>query len=187
MARAIAISRCVIPGVSRPWTPPSSCGRCRTRLTAARSPPRPRSSSAGPSPGSTTRPHRGGPPASLAACRRAMVSRNLRRYDSLAMGECREEDLWIAGERVPARSGRYASVADPATGEALARVAEAGVEDVGAAVAAARRSFEHGEWRRAAAAERARVLLRLADLLRAGAEDFAVLESRSVGKPIQEA
>src|SRR5260370_40028093 len=72
------------------------------------------------------------------------------------MGECGEEDLWIAGERVPARSGRYASVADPATGEALARVAEAGVEDVGAAVAAARRSFEHGEWRRAPAPGRAR-------------------------------
>ncbi|MBV8199713.1 MAG: aldehyde dehydrogenase [Acidobacteria bacterium] len=103
------------------------------------------------------------------------------------MGERCQEDLWIAGERVPARSGAYVSVADPATGELLARVAEAGIDDVDAAVDAARRSFEQGDWRRATAAERARVLLRLAERLRAAAEELAVLESRSVGKPIQEA
>jgi betaine-aldehyde dehydrogenase len=103
------------------------------------------------------------------------------------MGECREEDLWIAGRRVPARSGRYAAVVNPATGEALAQVAEAGPDDVDAAVAAARESFEHGDWRRATAAARARVLLRLAEGLRAAAEELAVLESRTVGKPIQEA
>jgi len=72
------------------------------------------------------------------------------------MGECCEEDLWIAGQRVPARSGRYASVVNPATGEVLARVAAAGADDVDAAVAAARQSFGHGEWRRASAAERER-------------------------------
>src|SRR6202035_208048 len=119
------------------------------------------------------------------------------------MGESGEEGLWIAGERVPARSGRHGAVVDPATGDVLARVAEAGAEDVDAAVAAARQSFAHGEWRRATAAarqsfahgewrrataaERARVLLQLADRLRAAAEELAVLESRSVGKPIREA
>ena len=99
----------------------------------------------------------------------------------------RDEGLWIGGERVPARSGRYGAVVEPATGDVLARVAEAGAEDVDAAVAAARQSFEHGEWRRATAAERARVLLRLADRLRAAAEELAALESRCVGKPIREA
>src|SRR5258708_26508546 len=103
------------------------------------------------------------------------------------MGACGEEGLWIDGERVPARSGRYSQVVTPATGEVLARVAEGGAEDVGGAVAAARRSFEHGPWRRATAAERARVLQQLADRLRAAAAELAVLESRSVGKPIQEA
>src|SRR5258708_4704034 len=103
------------------------------------------------------------------------------------MGACGEEGLWIDGERVPARSGRYSEVVNPASGEVLARVAEGGAEDVGGAVAAAGRSLERGEGRRPAAGGRARVLLRLADLLRAGAEDLAVLESRSVGKPIQEA
>src|SRR6202047_244271 len=103
------------------------------------------------------------------------------------MVERGEEGLGIAGERVPARSGRYAAVVNPATGDVLAQVAEAGAEDVGAAVAAARDSFERGEGRRGTAAERARVLLRLADRLRAAAEDLAVLESCSVGKPIREA
>jgi betaine-aldehyde dehydrogenase len=107
-------------------------------------------------------------------------------YDLPVMAECCE-DLWIAGKRVPARSGRHAAVVNPATGEVFARVAEAGADDVDAAVAAALQSFERGSWRRATAAERARVLLQLAERLRGAAEELAVLESRSVGKPIQEA
>ena len=96
------------------------------------------------------------------------------------------ENLWIDGERVAARSDRSTPIVNPATGEILARVAEAGAEDVDAAVAAAKRSYEQEAWRRASAAERARVLLRLAERIRGEAEDLATLESRNVGKPIQE-
>jgi betaine-aldehyde dehydrogenase len=78
-------------------------------------------------------------------------------------------------------------VLEPATGEVLARVAAGGAEAVGAAVAAARRSFEQGDWRRMPAMERARVLLRLAGRIREEAGALAELESRNVGKPIQEA
>jgi len=102
-------------------------------------------------------------------------------------GDAPEEGLWIDGERVPARSGRNVPVVNPATGEVLARVAEGGAEDVDAAVGAAQRSFEQGEWRRATAGERARVLLRLAEKIRAAGEELAALESRNVGKPIAEA
>src|SRR4051795_4719957 len=116
-----------------------------------------------------------------------------------------QANLWIDGQPTPARSGRYDPVLNPATGEVIARVAEGGPEDggaavaagrrsvaaggpedVGAAVAAGRRSFETGEWRRASSSERARVLLRLAEKIRAEAEELANLESRNVGKPIQE-
>lgn len=69
----------------------------------------------------------------------------------------------------------------------LASVAQAGPEDVEAAVAAARRAWERGDWRRASAAERARVLLRLAKRIRAEAADLVALESRNVGKPVREA
>jgi len=98
-----------------------------------------------------------------------------------------EENLWIDGERVPARSGRSAPVLNPATGEVLAQVAQGGPEDIDAAVAAAKRSWERGDWRRATTPERARVLLRLAERIRGAAEELATLESRNVGKPIQEA
>jgi betaine-aldehyde dehydrogenase len=106
-------------------------------------------------------------------------------------GHAPERQLWIDGKPVSARSGRFASrfapVTNPATGETLARVAQGGADDINAAVAAARRSFESGEWRRASAMERAAVLLRLAERIRAEAEELAALESRNVGKPIQEA
>src|SRR4051794_36676046 len=98
-----------------------------------------------------------------------------------------DENLWIDGERVPARSGERAPALNPATGEVLAQVAQGGPEDVDAAVAAARRSWERGDWRRATVAERARVLLRLAGRIREEAEELAALESRNVGKPVSEA
>src|SRR4030095_7343896 len=87
-----------------------------------------------------------------------------------------QQGLWINGEATPARSERSAPVFNPATGEILARVAEAGPEDVDIAVTAARHSFERGDWRRASAAERARVLLRLAERIRSEAGGRAAPE-----------
>jgi betaine-aldehyde dehydrogenase len=98
-----------------------------------------------------------------------------------------DEGLWIDGERVPARSGRSAPILEPATGASLAGVAQAGPEDVDVAVAAARRAWETGEWRRATPMERAKVLLRLAERIRAAAPELAALEARNVGKPVAEA
>jgi betaine-aldehyde dehydrogenase len=96
------------------------------------------------------------------------------------------EGLLIDGKRIPATSRARAPVMNPATGEVLAHVAQADAVDADAAVAAARSSYEGGAWRRATAGERARVLLRLAELIRANAEELARLESRNVGKPVGE-
>ncbi|HSS76632.1 MAG TPA: aldehyde dehydrogenase family protein [Thermoanaerobaculia bacterium] len=98
-----------------------------------------------------------------------------------------EAGLWIDGRPVASRFGEPAAVFNPATGEVLARVAQAGPEDVGAAVDAADRAWRRGDWRRATVAERARVLLRLAERIREGSEELAALESRNVGKPLTEA
>ncbi len=97
------------------------------------------------------------------------------------------EGLWIDGRSIPASSGTESQVLSPATGEVVASVAQAGPEDVDAAVAAARRAWERGDWRRASTAERARVLLRLAERIRAEASELAALETQNVGKPVQEA
>ncbi|ADU51624.1 aldehyde dehydrogenase (acceptor) [Thermaerobacter marianensis DSM 12885] len=93
--------------------------------------------------------------------------------------------LFIGGRWQEPRSGRYLVVTDPATGEPLAEVAEAGEEDVDLAVKAARRALE-GTWGKLPPAERGRLLWKLADLLEENAQEFAQLESLNTGKPVTE-
>jgi acyl-CoA reductase-like NAD-dependent aldehyde dehydrogenase len=93
-------------------------------------------------------------------------------------------ELRIGGERVEARDGRTFETFDPATGEAVAEIAYAGPEDVDRAVMAARAAFEEGAWRKAPAAERARMINVLADLIEAHADELAELESLDNGKPV---
>ena len=92
--------------------------------------------------------------------------------------------LVIGGQRVDAADGATFDVGDPSVGERLATIAKAGTVDVDLAVAAALREFEEGTWRRTNATQRGKVLLRVSQLLRERAEDFAVAESRNSGHPI---
>ncbi|MPZ60568.1 MAG: aldehyde dehydrogenase family protein [Propionibacteriales bacterium] len=92
--------------------------------------------------------------------------------------------LLVDGEWVDAIDGGTLPVFDPSTAEELTTVAAAGPKDVDAAVVAARRAFDEGPWRRLSPGERTRLLWRLADLVEEHAEEFAVLESLDVGKPI---
>ena len=85
-----------------------------------------------------------------------------------AVGEAR---LLIDGRLTEARSGqRYANIA-PATEETLGTVADAGVDDAAAAVAAARRAFDESAWARDRAL-RVRCLSQLRDGLRAQAQQL---------------
>ncbi|MFI6319600.1 aminobutyraldehyde dehydrogenase [Nonomuraea sp. NPDC050556] len=70
---------------------------------------------------------------------------------------------------------------NPATGQAFAELADTPVEGVAAAVRRARQAFQ--EWSQTTPAERARVLLRLADLVEADAEELTRLEVEETGKP----
>ena len=97
----------------------------------------------------------------------------------------REHQLLIDGERVPAAGGRTFQTLDPATAKPIADVAHAGPEDVDRAVAAARRALEEGPWSKAPAAERARLMNRLADLIEANADELAELEALDNGKPVK--
>jgi phenylacetaldehyde dehydrogenase len=94
--------------------------------------------------------------------------------------------LFIGGRWVDSASGRTFDTIDPATGEVLAKVAEAGPEDVDRAVAAARKSFESGVWRSLPPAERAKALWRAGDLIEEHALELAQLDSLDNGKPINE-
>ena len=64
-------------------------------------------------------------------------------------------------------SGKTFDTFNPATGEVLTQVAEAGKAEVDQAVAAARKAFDDvgGPWRKMSASERGKVLWRIADLI----------------------
>jgi aldehyde dehydrogenase (NAD+) len=93
--------------------------------------------------------------------------------------------LLIDGERVPAADGRIFQTLDPATAKPIADVAHAGAEDVDRAVAAARKALEEGPWAKAPAAQRARLMNKLADLIEASADELAELEALDNGKPVK--
>lgn len=97
------------------------------------------------------------------------------------------ELLVLGGERTASSDGATFDVIEPGTGEPMAEVAEAGVEDARRAVDVAVRAFEEGAWPRMSATERGRVLLRASTLLRERLESFAAAESRNAGKPINAA
>jgi len=73
---------------------------------------------------------------------------------------------------------------NPATGERLGDVPVAGPREIEAAVAAAREA--QPAWAALAGAERARILRKTAEILRARNDELATLETRDTGKPIQE-
>ena len=95
--------------------------------------------------------------------------------------------LLINGEWVD--SGKSFDTINPATGEVLTQVAEAGAAEVDRAVQAARAAFEKtgkGAWRSLSASERGRLLWRLADLVEKNIDELAELETLDNGKPIFE-
>ncbi len=98
----------------------------------------------------------------------------------------RPKKLLIDGKWVDSVSGKTFETLNPATEEVLCRVAEGGKEDVDRAVIAARKAFETGPWRKMSTAERARIMLRLADLIEQHADELAQIETLDNGKPIME-
>jgi len=96
-----------------------------------------------------------------------------------------DHGLLIGGRWVEPASERRFKTISPATEEVLAEVAEAGEEDVDAAVKAARAAYTK-VWSRMSGAERAKYLYRIARILQERAREFAVLETMNGGKPIKE-
>jgi acyl-CoA reductase-like NAD-dependent aldehyde dehydrogenase len=96
-------------------------------------------------------------------------------------------DLFVAGEFVPSVSGKRFPTINPATGETLAEVSEAGPEDLDRAVAAARKTFEAGPWASMKPRQRGKILLRAAERLQSRAEELGRVETLDNGKPVFEA
>ncbi|AJQ89159.1 betaine-aldehyde dehydrogenase [Xanthomonas oryzae pv. oryzicola] len=92
--------------------------------------------------------------------------------------------LYIGGRYVPARGGHTFEVVNPATGEVLANVHNAGADDLDAAVDRAKTSQQ--QWAALTTVERSRILLRAVALLRERNDAVAEQETRNTGKPLSE-
>src|SRR3954452_20756703 len=88
---------------------------------------------------------------------------------------------FIGGETVGPAEGQMEDVVNPATGSVIASAPLSTKADVDAAVAAAKGAFP--AWAATPPGERARALLRMADMIGEGAEEIADRESADAGKP----
>ncbi|MFK0007247.1 NAD-dependent succinate-semialdehyde dehydrogenase [Paenarthrobacter sp. NPDC090520] len=93
--------------------------------------------------------------------------------------------LLINGQWGPAGSGKTFDVEDPATGKVLLSISDAGAEDGAAALDAA--AAAQADWARTAPRERGEILRRAFELVTERAEDFALLMTLEMGKPLAEA
>ena len=94
-------------------------------------------------------------------------------------------ELFINGKFTSSKDGSYRDSINPATEKTLAKVAEAGVEDVDLAIEAARQAYE-GPWSQMTAAERGKFLFRIARMIQERSRELAIVESLDGGKPIRE-
>ena len=93
--------------------------------------------------------------------------------------------LFIGGQWREGSRGRTIEVEDPATGQVLTTVFDASEQDGAAALDAA--VAAQADWRRTPARDRAEILRRAFDLVTARADEFALLMTLEMGKPLAEA
>ena len=110
--------------------------------------------------------------------------RSRQSWEALASGLEFRSRAFIDGRFVDAASGRTFAATSPIDGRELAQVARCESVDADRAVAAGRRAFVAGDWADAPPKHRKKVLLRLADLMEANADELALLDSLDMGKPV---
>ena len=96
----------------------------------------------------------------------------------------RRFEMFIDGCSVSGPSSADIVRQSPAHGVPVSVYQSGTAREVDAAVAAARRAFDHGDWPRVGGAGRAAVLLRAATLIREHREELAIVETLESGKPI---
>ncbi len=97
----------------------------------------------------------------------------------------KEYGLFINGDFVRPKDGKFFWTVNPATGKRLARIAKGGPADVAAAVAAARKAYVR-VWSKMDPTERGKYLFRIARIIQEKSRELAILESMDGGKPIKE-
>ncbi|THD42619.1 MAG: aldehyde dehydrogenase family protein [Bradyrhizobium sp.] len=98
----------------------------------------------------------------------------------------RDRAMSIAGRAVGG-DGEMIERSSPAHGVVVTRIPRGRAEDARAAIAAARLAFDNGPWPRETASNRARLLLKTADLIDRDRELIAILDTLESGKPLAQA
>ena len=93
-------------------------------------------------------------------------------------------DAFYGGEWHKPKSGRYVDSINPGTGVSLGSFADCDAADIDAAVGAAKKAFD--SWRNTPPFERARLLKRVANVLREHAEELAMIDAADCGNPVHE-
>jgi phenylacetaldehyde dehydrogenase len=95
-----------------------------------------------------------------------------------------KQGMYINGEFCAAKNEQYFDLIEPCTNSVLTQVPSADSSDVDSAINAAKQAFKDSEWSRMKPNERARVLLKLADLVEENLQTLAEIESLNAGKAI---
>jgi aldehyde dehydrogenase (NAD+) len=98
--------------------------------------------------------------------------------------QVKDQPLLIGGKWLDSVSGKTFPAINPATGKAICQVAEGDKADIDLAVKAARKALESKPWKTMDAADRGRLLYKLADRIESEANELAALESLNCGKTI---
>ncbi len=94
------------------------------------------------------------------------------------------KQLLIGGKWMPAKSGKTFETINPSNEEVLALIAEGDKADIDEAVKAARKAFDEGAWPSMGPHQRARLMLKIAELIDAHTDELAELETLDNGKPL---
>ena len=92
---------------------------------------------------------------------------------------------WIDGVPAESRGSRFSEVTNPASGRVTGRLPLASVDEMGAAVAAAKRAFP--SWRDASLAKRTQILFAFRELLNARKDELAEIITAEHGKVLSDA
>lgn len=94
--------------------------------------------------------------------------------------------MYINGEWVTAQSNQTREIINPYNQEVIATVAEGNEKDAQAAIEAARKTFDQGDWPATPATERGNIVRRIAELIERDKEELAEMESLDTGKTVEE-
>lgn len=97
------------------------------------------------------------------------------------------QTLLIGAEWRAAATGGTIPVTNPSDGEVCGEIARGGVDDINAAVTAARAALETGGWGRLSAVERGRLLTKFAYAIQDHYDEIVKLEATDTGKPLAQA